>query len=95
MAVPHMRDSHLDYQQEAAAPRHKEAQGCALRHNRVCRDASVALAPAVAAEDFVKSPLSQFLNILYNGEYLIGLISGTTQFQKCYSHIACNAEYHI
>ena len=56
MAVPYMRDSHLDYQQEAA-PRRKEAQGRALRHNRAFRDALVALAPAVVAEDFGQSPL--------------------------------------
>ncbi len=71
-----MRDSYLDYQQEAA-PRHKEAQGRALHYDRAFQDALLALAPAVVAEDFVNLLLSQILHILYNGGYLIGLISGT------------------
>ena len=65
-----------------AAPGHKEAQGGALHYNRAFRDASVALAPVVVSEDFVNLLLSQFLHILYNGGYLIGLISGTAQFKE-------------
>ena len=37
MAVPYMRDSHLDYQQEAT-PKYKEAQGRALHYERAVRD---------------------------------------------------------
>ena len=81
MAVPYMRDSHLDYQQEAT-PKYKEAQGRALHYQRAIRDPSIALAPAVVPEDYVKLLLSQFLHILDNGGYPIGLISGTTQFKE-------------
>ncbi len=38
VAVPHRRDWHLDYQQEAA-PRYKEAERRALRYNRAFRHA--------------------------------------------------------
>jgi hypothetical protein len=38
VAVPHMRDSYLDYQQKAT-PRYKEAQGRALHYERAIRDA--------------------------------------------------------
>ena len=76
-----MRDSNLDYQQEAT-PRYKKAQGGALHYERAIRDPSIALAPAVVPEDYVKLLLSQFLHILNNGRYLIGLISGTAQFKE-------------
>ena len=81
MAVPYMRDPHLDYQQEET-PRYKEAQGRALHYERAVRDPSVALAPAVVPKDPVKFLLSQILHILYNGRYLIGLIPGTAQFKE-------------
>jgi hypothetical protein len=89
-----MRDSHLDYQQEAA-PRHKEAQGCALHYDRAFRDASVALAPALVAEGFVNLLLSQVLHILYNGGYLIGLIYCTAQLKEGYCDVAKHTENHI
>ena len=55
----------------------KKAQGGDLHYNRAFRDESVALAPVVVSEDFVNLLLSQILHILYNGGYLIGLVSGT------------------
>ena len=94
MAVPYMRDSHLDYQQEAA-PRHQEAQGRALRHNRVFRDALVALAPAVVPEDHIEFLLSQILHILNNGRYLVWLISSTTQLKEGNRDITDDANHHL